>query len=62
LAVFVSKNSILTVGDFIGLFNICLFLIATFFIGIETALYSMLTYISASKTVDFVIQGIEEYI
>lgn len=30
--------------------------------GVEVALYSMITYISASKTVDFVIQGIEEYI
>jgi uncharacterized membrane-anchored protein YitT (DUF2179 family) len=61
LAVFVSKNSILSVGDFIGIFNVCLFLIAAFFIGIEVALYSMLTYIAASKTVDFVIQWIEEY-
>lgn len=62
LALFVSKNSILTVGDFISIFNICLFLVAVFFMGVEVALYSMITYISASKTVDFVIQGIEEYI
>lgn len=29
--------------------------------GVEEALYSMVTYVSASKTVDFVVQGIEEY-
>ena len=28
----------------------------------ETAMYSMLTYLAASKTVDFIINGIEEYI
>lgn len=61
LAVFVSKNSILTVWDFIGIFNICLFLVAAFLMGVEEALYSMVTYVSASKTVDFVVQGIEEY-
>jgi uncharacterized membrane-anchored protein YitT (DUF2179 family) len=29
---------------------------------IEIALYAMLTYLSASKTVDFVVSGIEEYV
>jgi uncharacterized membrane-anchored protein YitT (DUF2179 family) len=29
---------------------------------IEIALYAMLTYLAASKTVDFVVSGIEEYI
>ena len=37
-------------------------LAAAFFIDIETAMYSMLTYLAASKTVDFVVDGIEEYI
>ncbi|MFM9056121.1 MAG: YitT family protein, partial [Bacteroidota bacterium] len=27
----------------------------------ETAMYSMITYLAASKTVDFLIEGIEEY-
>lgn len=62
LAIYVSKKSSLTVGDFIAIFNILLFLTAAFLINIETALYSMLTYFSASKTVDFIITGIEEYI
>jgi uncharacterized membrane-anchored protein YitT (DUF2179 family) len=62
LAINVSKNSSLTVGDFIALFNIVLFSIAAILINIETAMYSMLTYLAASKTVDFIINGVEEYI
>lgn len=31
-------------------------------LSVEIALYSMITYISASKTLDFIIEGIEEYI
>lgn len=62
LAIYVSRKSSLSVGDFIAIFNILLFLVAAFLISIETALYSMLTYFSASKTVDFIITGIEEYI
>lgn len=61
LAINVSKKSSLTVGDFIAIFNILLFTSALLLIGIETAMYSVLTYLSASKTVDFIINGIEEY-
>ena len=62
LAITISRKSSLTVGDFIAVFNILLFCLATFLIGLEAAMYSMLTYLSASKTVDFIINGIEEYI
>lgn len=62
LAINISRNSSLTVGDFIALFNIVLFSVAAILINIETAMYSMLTYLSASKTVDFIINGVEEYI
>lgn len=62
LAVNVSRKSSLTVGDFIALLNLMLFTLSAFLVNIETAMYSMLTYISASKTVDFIINGIEEYI
>lgn len=62
LAISVSRKSSLTVGDFIALFNIVLFSVAAILVNIETAMYCMLTYISASKTVDFIINGIEEYI
>ena len=43
------------------LLNILIFGAAAFFLGIEPALYSMLTYFAASKTVDFLIHGIEEF-
>jgi uncharacterized membrane-anchored protein YitT (DUF2179 family) len=62
LAVAVSRNSSLSVGDFIALFNVLLFITAAFVINLETAMYSMLTYLAASKTVDFIVTGIEEYI
>lgn len=62
LAVQISRSSFLSVGDFIAVFNILLFSISAWLINLETALYSMLTYLAASKTVDFLITGIEEYI
>ena len=62
LAIAVSRKTSLTVGDFITLFNATLFLLSASLIGIETAMYSMLTYLSASKTIDFVIHGVEEYL
>ena len=62
MALFFSKHSSLTVGDVIALFNIVIFSCAALLFSLETALYSMLTYLAASKTVDFLITGIEEYI
>lgn len=62
LAINISRKSSLSVGDFIAIFNIFLFGIAAVFLNGETAMYAMLTYLSASKTVDFIINGIEEYI
>ena len=61
LAIITSRKIGSTVGDFIFVFNIILFSTAAFFLGIEPALYSMLTYFAASRMVDFLIHGIEEY-
>jgi uncharacterized membrane-anchored protein YitT (DUF2179 family) len=62
VALLISKNSnLLKVGDVILLLNLLIFAAAAFFLGIESALYSVLTYLAASKTVDFLINGIEEY-
>lgn len=61
-ALLVSRNShLLKVGDVILILNIFIFLAAAFFLGVESALYSILTYVAASKTIDFIIHGIEEY-
>jgi uncharacterized membrane-anchored protein YitT (DUF2179 family) len=61
LAIYSSRKTTLTVGDFILIFNIIIFSVAAYVINIETALYAILTYLVASKTVDFVVHGIEEY-
>lgn len=62
LAVLVSKKSpLLKVSDVILILNILIFTTAAFFLGIDVALYSILTYFAASKMIDFVVQGIEEY-
>lgn len=61
LAIFLSRKLGTTIGDIIILINILIFLTAAYFLSIETALYSMLTYLAASRTLDFVIEGIEEY-
>jgi uncharacterized membrane-anchored protein YitT (DUF2179 family) len=61
-ALLISKNIyILKVGDVILILNIFIFATAAFFLGIDSALYSILTYVAASKTVDFLVYGIEEY-
>jgi uncharacterized membrane-anchored protein YitT (DUF2179 family) len=62
LAIFLSKKFGTTIGDIIVLINILVFSAAAYLLNIEIALYSMITYLSASKTLDFVVEGIEEYI
>ena len=61
VALYLSKRLGTTVGDIITIINIIIFGIAAYFISIDIALYAMITYLAASKTVDFVIEGIEEY-
>lgn len=61
LAISISRHTSLTIGDVILLLNIIIFSFAAYLLSIETALYSLLTYFAASRTVDFVIEGIEEY-
>ena len=61
LAIYLSKKMGLKIGDVVILINIVIFLAAAYFLSIEAALYSMLTYLAASRTLDFVVEGIEEY-
>ncbi|MBK8466344.1 MAG: YitT family protein [Chloracidobacterium sp.] len=61
-ALLVSRNShLLRVGDVILILNIFIFLAAAFFLSVESAMYSILTYATASKTIDFLLHGVEEY-
>jgi uncharacterized membrane-anchored protein YitT (DUF2179 family) len=62
LAIFLSRKIGATIGDIIIGINVVIFSLAAYFLGVEIALYSMITYLAASKTLDFIIEGIEEYI
>ncbi len=62
LAIFLSRKLGTTIGDIIIVINVIIFSTAAYFLSIEIALYSMITYIAASRTLDFIVEGIEEYI
>lgn len=63
VALLVSKNTpAIKVADVILIMNILIFSAAVFILGVEPALYSIVTYFTAAKMIDFVINGIEEYI
>ncbi len=62
LALYINRKTVLSIGEVIMYFNVVIFGVAAVLVNIETALYAVLTYLCASKTVDFVIQGFEEYI
>ncbi|AXP79844.1 hypothetical protein CJ739_748 [Mariniflexile rhizosphaerae] len=62
LAIFLSKKLSLTIGDVLLLINILIFSAGAYILSMETALYAILTYLAAAKTVDFVVDGVEEYV
>lgn len=62
LAIFSTKKVGITVGEMIMGFNIVIFLVAALEIGIEQAMYSIITYITATKMCDYVVDGFEEYV
>jgi uncharacterized membrane-anchored protein YitT (DUF2179 family) len=61
-ALLVSKKSqIVRVSDVILILNVVIFTAAIFILGIEPGLYSILTYLSASKMIDLILNGLEQY-
>ena len=62
LAIYLGRKLSLTIGDILLLINILIFSVGAYILSIETALYAILTYLSAAKTVDFVVDGVEEYV
>jgi uncharacterized membrane-anchored protein YitT (DUF2179 family) len=62
LAIYLSRKLGTTIGDIIIIINVMIFSAAAYFLGIEIALYSMITYLAASRTLDFIVEGIDEYI
>ena len=61
LALYTGKKVSFTISEIILGINIIIFLIAAFKLGLPVALYSILTYFTASKMINFVIEGLEEY-
>jgi uncharacterized membrane-anchored protein YitT (DUF2179 family) len=61
LAIYTSRKTTFTIGDIILVLNTLIFGTAAYLLDIEIALYAILTFLVASKTVDFVVHGIEDY-
>ena len=61
LAIQISKKTGLSIGDIVLIFNIIIFSFGAYILSMEIALYAILTYLSASKTINFIIEGVEEY-
>lgn len=62
LAIYITRKTSMTIGDIILLFNVILFSVAAYLLSVEQALYSVLIYFSASRTVDFIVEGVDEYL
>ncbi|HEY9535337.1 MAG TPA: YitT family protein [Mucilaginibacter sp.] len=61
LAVYINPRSFLSIGQIILVINVFIFGIAAFFLGIEKALYSILTYLAATQTINYIVQGFDEF-
>lgn len=62
LAMLASRRTGFPVGDIILIMNIGIFSVAAFYLSIESVLYSIITYLAASKSVDFIVYGLEEQV
>lgn len=61
LAVYTLKKTSFTITEIILGINIIIFTIAGFRFGVETALYSILTYFTATRCIDYVVEGLQAY-
>jgi uncharacterized membrane-anchored protein YitT (DUF2179 family) len=62
LSLSLSKRTGITVGDLVLLINLVIFSGGFFVLdSVENVCYSMLTYFSASKTINFLLHGLEQY-
>ncbi|MHC0038191.1 YitT family protein [Pseudoneobacillus sp. C159] len=60
MAILINKKSPFSVGEIIMFFNIFIFGVAGFVFGWDRAMYSLLAYYIAFKTIDIVIAGLDE--
>jgi uncharacterized membrane-anchored protein YitT (DUF2179 family)/predicted metal-dependent HD superfamily phosphohydrolase len=61
LALYTLKRTSFTITEIILGINVIIFSIAAFRFGIETALYSILTYFAATRSIDYVVEGLQAY-
>ena len=61
LAVYTLKRTSFTITEIILGINIIIFSVAALEFGIETALYSILTYFTATRSIDYVVEGLQAY-
>ena len=61
LALYTLKRNSFTITEIVLGINIIIFSVAALKFGIETSLYSVLTYFAATKTIDYVVEGIQAY-
>ncbi len=61
LALYTLKRTSFTITEIILGINILIFAIAAFKFGIETSLYSILTYFAATSTINYVVEGLQAY-
>ncbi len=61
IAEFTNKRFGITTAEIIMTINTLIFLIAAYKFGIEKAMYSILTYFTAMRVSDYVVDGFEEY-
>ncbi|MGE4272151.1 MAG: YitT family protein [Desulfitobacterium sp.] len=60
LAILIEKRAPFSVGEIIMIINVIIFAVAAFVYGLDNALYSMLTYYIAFKTIDIVVKGFDD--
>jgi uncharacterized membrane-anchored protein YitT (DUF2179 family) len=60
MAILINKKIPFSVGEIIMFFNVFIFAIAGFVFGWDRAMYSLLAYYIAFKTIDIVIAGLDE--
>jgi uncharacterized membrane-anchored protein YitT (DUF2179 family) len=61
VAVFTKRKTGFSNSEIIMLFNTIIFALAAFQFGIETFMYSLITYFTATRATNYVVDGIEEF-
>jgi len=61
LALYTIKRTAFTISEIILAINVVIFAISAFSFGVETALYSVLTYFSATRTINYVVEGLQAF-